>query len=88
MAHLTDIEIAQSCEMKPITEIAASAGIDEAMLEPYGKYKAKIDLSLPGDESRKNGKLVPPLPPGRERLLPPSDLLTVCAVSAKTPWWL
>ena len=58
MAHLTDIEIAQSCEMKPITEIAASAGIDEAMLEPYGKYKAKIDLSLPGDESRKNGKLV------------------------------
>ena len=58
MAHLTDIEIAQSCEMKPITEIAASAGIDEAMLEPYGKYKAKIDLSLPSDESRKNGKLV------------------------------
>lgn len=58
MAHLTDIEIAQSCEMKPITEIAATAGIDEAMLEPYGKYKAKIDLSLPGDESRKNGKLV------------------------------
>ncbi|MGM9635913.1 MAG: formate--tetrahydrofolate ligase [Candidatus Avispirillum sp.] len=58
MAHLTDIEIAQSCEMKPITEIAASAGIDEAMLEPYGKYKAKIDLSLLGDESRKNGKLV------------------------------
>lgn len=58
MAHLTDIEIAQSCEMKPITEIAATAGIDEAMLEPYGKYKAKIDLSLLGDESRKNGKLV------------------------------
>lgn len=58
MAHLTDIEIAQSCEMKPITEIAATAGIDEAMLEPYGKYKAKIDLSLLCDESRKNGKLV------------------------------
>ena len=58
MAHLTDIEIAQSCEMKPITEIAATAGIDEAMLEPYGKYKAKIDLSLLGDESRKNGRLV------------------------------
>ncbi|MGN1083216.1 MAG: formate--tetrahydrofolate ligase [Candidatus Avispirillum sp.] len=58
MAHLTDIEIAQSCEMKPITEIAATAGIDEEMLEPYGKYKAKIDLSLLGDESRKNGRLV------------------------------
>ena len=42
---MTDIEIAQAHEMKPITEIAAAAGIDEQHLELYGKYKAKLDLS-------------------------------------------
>ena len=42
---MTDIEIAQAHEMKKITEIAASAGIDENHLELYGKYKAKLDLS-------------------------------------------
>ena len=41
---MTDIEIAQAHEMKPITEIAAAAGIDEQHLELYGKYKAKLDL--------------------------------------------
>jgi len=58
MAYLSDIEIAQSCKMKPISEIAKTAHVDEEYLEAYGKYKAKIDLSLLSDESRKNGKLV------------------------------
>ncbi len=58
MAYLSDIEIAQQCEMKPITEIAKKAHLDEKYIEQYGKYKAKIDLSLLNDESRKNGKLV------------------------------
>ena len=58
MAYLSDIEIAQQCEMKPITEIAKKAHVDEKYIEQYGKYKAKIDLSLLNDESRKNGKLV------------------------------
>ena len=58
MAYLSDIEIAQSATMKPITEIAKSAGVDEAYIEQYGKYKAKIDLSLLNDESRKDGKLI------------------------------
>ena len=40
---LTDIEIAQATPMKPIAEIARTAGIDESLLEPYGKYKAKLD---------------------------------------------
>ena len=57
MAYLSDIEIAQQCKMKPITEIAEKAGIDEAYLEQYGKFKAKVDLSLL-KENRKNGKLV------------------------------
>ena len=41
----TDIEIAQACKMLPISRVAREAGIDENGLEPYGKYKAKIDPS-------------------------------------------
>ena len=58
MAYLSDIEIAQQCEMKSITEIAKSAKVDEKYIEQYGKYKAKIDLSLLNDTDRKDGKLV------------------------------
>ena len=58
MALLTDIEIAQQCEMKPITEIAKVAGIDEKYLEQYGKYKAKIDLSLVEENKKEKGKLI------------------------------
>lgn len=55
----TDIEIAQACEMRPVREIAALAGVDEDYLEYYGKYKAKIDLKLLADrEGRPDGKLV------------------------------
>lgn len=55
---MTDIEIAQSVKMKPITEIAAAAGIDEKYLEQYGKYKAKVDLSILKDNTCKDGKLI------------------------------
>lgn len=58
MAYLSDIEIAQACQMKPITEIASAAGVDEKYIEQYGKYKAKIDLSLLADRAGKDGKLV------------------------------
>ena len=57
MAYLTDIEIAQSCKMKPISEIAAKAGIGDEFLEPYGRYKAKVDLSYLKTKD-KDGKLV------------------------------
>ena len=56
---LTDIEIAQQCRMRPITEIAATAGIDEEYLEQYGRYKAKIDHRLLMDRAdRPDGKLI------------------------------
>ena len=55
---LTDIEIAQGTPMKPIYEIARSAGIDEELLEPYGKYKAKLDAKAIRDRDVKEGKLV------------------------------
>ena len=54
---MTDIEIAQSAKMQHISEIAAKAGIDEKYVEYYGKYKAKIDLSLLRERERK-AKLV------------------------------
>ena len=55
---MTDIEIAQQCVMKPITEIAATAHVDEKYLEQYGRYKAKIDLSLLRESKRPDGKLI------------------------------
>ena len=58
MAYLSDIEIAQQCKMKHITEIAESAGIDKKYVEQYGNYKAKIDLSLLKESNRPDGKLV------------------------------
>ena len=58
MEYLTDIEIAQRCEMQPITEISARAGIDDKYVEQYGNYKAKIDLSLMKENKNPDGKLI------------------------------
>jgi formate--tetrahydrofolate ligase len=55
---MTDIEIAQKCEMKPVYDVAKTAGIDEKYLEPYGRYKAKIDLKLLEENPRPDGKLI------------------------------
>ena len=56
---LTDIEIARRAKLKPIYEIAETAGIGEKYIEPYGKYKAKIDLSFLRDNAGvKDGRLV------------------------------
>ena len=54
----TDIEIAQSVEMKNIKEIAKTAGIDEKYIEQYGNYKAKIDLSILKENKNSDGKLI------------------------------
>ena len=58
MEYLSDIEIAQRCQMRPIGEIAAVAGVDEKYLEQYGRYKAKVDYSLLKENPRPDGKLV------------------------------
>lgn len=57
-AYLTDIEIAQACEMRPIMEIAEKAHIDEKYIEQYGRYKAKVDPALLKETDRPDGKLV------------------------------
>ena len=54
----TDIEIAQAAEPKPIYEVARLAEIDEKYIEPYGKTKAKIDLSFLGECKARKGKLI------------------------------
>ena len=56
--YKSDIEIAQSVEMKHIKEIAKTAGVDEKYIEQYGNHKAKIDLSLLEESKREEGKLI------------------------------
>ena len=58
MTQLSDIEIAQQCKPRHITEIAKKAHIDEKYIEQYGNYKAKIDPQLLKETDRKNGKLI------------------------------
>ena len=56
---LSDIEIAQGCQMRPITEVAAAAGLDAEDLELYGKYKAKLSADVWKKTADKpDGKLV------------------------------
>lgn len=55
---MTDIEIAQSITPKHISEIASTAGIDEKYINYYGKYKAKIDLSIMNENKNPDGKLI------------------------------
>lgn len=55
----TDIEIAQSASLRPITEIIAPLGIEFDDIELYGKYKAKLTAKKIKDlESHENGKLI------------------------------
>lgn len=58
MDRKRDLEIAQSCRMSPIEDIAGKIGISEQWLECYGKYKAKVDLGYLGDNKNADGKLV------------------------------
>lgn len=58
MAWLSDIEIAQNCVMRPISEIAEKAHISENYLEQYGRYKAKVDLAMLRESQRPEGRLV------------------------------
>lgn len=57
MAHLSDLDIANQSELKPIGDIAKKAGIPEHALEQYGHYKAKIDINQVQSKEEK-GKVV------------------------------
>ena len=58
MAFLSDIEIAQRCPMRPIFDIAKTAGIGEDYLEQYGRYKAKVDFRFLTESKKPDGKLI------------------------------
>ncbi|WP_436881542.1 formate--tetrahydrofolate ligase [Staphylococcus gallinarum] len=57
MAHLSDLEIANQATLQPIGDIADKAGIPSDALEPYGHYKAKIDINKIRKNKQK-GKVV------------------------------
>ena len=54
---LTDIEIAQRAKLKPVLDVAKSVGLTEEDIEYYGKYKAKVSLSVK-DRAGREGKLI------------------------------
>lgn len=54
----TDIEIARSVRMRPVTEVAKQLGINPDDLELYGKYKAKVPLTCINREKQRNAKLI------------------------------
>ena len=75
MQYKSDIEIAQGAAMRPITEIARTAHVDEKYIEQYGRYKAKIDPALLKETQRKDGRLVlvtaiTPTPAGEGKTTP------------------
>ena len=55
---MTDIEIAHKCDMKNIKDVAGVLNIDDEYLECFGKYKAKVDLSLLNKLGDRKGKLI------------------------------
>src|SRR5665647_481886 len=59
MQYKSDIEIAQSVQMKPVKEIATSLGIEEKDIELYGNYKCKVNYNILEDmKETKDGKLI------------------------------
>ena len=58
MTYKTDEQIARETRLKPISEVAESAGIPADDLELYGKYKAKINTDFLKKGNRKDGKLI------------------------------
>ncbi|MHC6175416.1 formate--tetrahydrofolate ligase [Glutamicibacter sp. X7] len=57
-SDMSDLAFASRAVLKPIAEIAESAGIPQDAVEPYGKYKAKIDPTLLPDPGTRLGKVV------------------------------
>ncbi len=58
MEYKSDIQIAQECEMLHIDEIAKRAHVDDKYIGHYGRYKAKVDLSLLKETDKPDGKLI------------------------------
>ena len=87
---LSDVDIARRAPMRPITEIAESAGIAPEFVEPYGVYKAKVKLEISGRlADRPNGTYVvvtamTPTPLGEGKTLTTVGLGQALARSGRT----
>ena len=85
----SDIEIAQEATLRPIAEIAAGLGLDDADVIPYGRYKAKINHRL-AEQGRRQGKLIlvtaiSPTPAGEGKTTTSVGLAdALCALGKKT----
>ena len=53
----TDIQIARECELKPIGDIATQLGIAPEEIEPYGRYMAKVPVSLINEAKVRQSRL-------------------------------
>ncbi len=86
---MSDIEIAQAAHMKPITEVAASLGLADEDVIPYGRYKAKINHRLI-HKAAQQGKLIlvtaiSPTPAGEGKTTTSVGLAdALCAMGKKT----
>ena len=54
----TDIQIARECELKPIGDIASQLGIALEEIEPYGRYMAKVPVTLIDEKKVKESRLI------------------------------
>lgn len=86
----TDIQIAQEAVLEPISDVAASLGLDGESLIPYGKYKAKVDHRLVKKlAEKKDAKVIlvtaiSPTPAARAKPPPAWAWRTRCTEWAKT----
>ena len=86
----TDIQIAQEAVLEPISDVAASLGLDGESLIPYGKYKAKVDHRLVKKlAEKKDAKVIlvtaiSPTPAGEGKTTTSVGLATRCTEWAKT----
>ena len=91
MAFPSDLEIASAAQLRPLTDVAADAGIPPECLEPYGLGAAKVDLSAIHQMSERPRAAyvvvtaITPTPLGEERRLPPSDWVRRSSTSGARP---
>ena len=87
----SSLEIAQDATLRPIADVAADAGIEPDELEQYGRYKAKVDLSiLERLAGRPDGKLInvtaiTPTPPGEGKTTTSVSLTQGLGALGRTP---
>ncbi len=87
----SSLEIAQAATLRPIADVAAGAGIEPDELELYGRYKAKVDLSILDRLSdRPDGKIVnvtaiTPTPPGEGKTTTSVSLVQGLGVLGRKP---